>query len=215
LIRFGSASARHVHLELHDVRSTRRLTAEEKEAEAAVDTALALRSAGGDKRALDELLRRRLADVYTLCYRITDNEQDAEDATQEALVSAARSIGRFRSDAKVSTWLYTIATNAAKHVLKDRHKQGALAGALEPQALARSSRRSVEREAIGRADITAAMRMLDPELRIPVILHEVGLSYREIANIEGITETAARGRAFRGRKVLAALLDLGQDAIDE
>ena len=51
--------------------------------------------------------------IYNVCYRMLNNKQDAEDATQDVFVKAFRSVHKFRGNAKISTWLYQIAVNTS------------------------------------------------------------------------------------------------------
>src|SRR5215469_13050928 len=72
------------------------------------DEELAAQSAAGHPEAFDEIVRRYRDRLYTLAYRVVWNEQDAIDCVQEGLIAAWKGIGRFRTDAKLSTWLHQI-----------------------------------------------------------------------------------------------------------
>ena len=62
--------------------------------------------------------------VYILTYRVLNNHADAEEAAQDAFLSAYRNFSKFRGESKVSTWLYRIAVNAALMTLrKDKNKR--------------------------------------------------------------------------------------------
>ena len=61
--------------------------------------------------------------VYTLALRMLNVPADAEDAAQEAFLSAWKALPRFRMDAKFSTWLYRLTVNAATDVLRRRRKE--------------------------------------------------------------------------------------------
>lgn len=76
------------------------------------DEALAARAAAGDEPAFEALVSRYQARVYRLACRLTD-EADAKDVLQEAFLAAYRGLPAFRGEARFSTWLYRIATNAA------------------------------------------------------------------------------------------------------
>ena len=69
---------------------------------------------GGDRSAFDELVRATYADMYTLAYRLTGNEEDARDVVQDAFLRAYRGLRRFRGDARFSTWMYRITANCAR-----------------------------------------------------------------------------------------------------
>lgn len=76
------------------------------------DEALAARAAAGAEPAFEALVSRYQARVYRLACRLTD-EADAKDVLQEAFLAAYRGLPAFRGEARFSTWLYRIATNAA------------------------------------------------------------------------------------------------------
>ena len=72
----------------------------------------------------EDIVEEQQSFVYNLTYRILGNHADAEEAAQDAFLSAYRNVHRFRGDAKVTTWLYRIATNAALMKLrKDSNKR--------------------------------------------------------------------------------------------
>ena len=56
--------------------------------------------------------------AYNVCYRILNNNEDADDATQEVFIKAFKSIRKFRGEAKLSTWLYQIAVNTSLNYVR-------------------------------------------------------------------------------------------------
>ena len=76
---------------------------------------------GERPRELDCVVSRYLPMFYKRALRFLGNAPDAEDAVQDALLSAYRHLGQFRGQAQVSTWLMTIVTNAARMQLRRRH----------------------------------------------------------------------------------------------
>ena len=77
------------------------------------DEALAARAAAGDEPAFEDLVIRYQARAFRLARRLTGNDGDAQDALQETFLQVYRGLPAFRGDARFSTWLYRIATNAA------------------------------------------------------------------------------------------------------
>ena len=77
-------------------------------------------AAAGERDAFDELVRRHRTRVYALALRICRNSDDAEDALQETFIAAYRALPRFDRRARVSTWLYRIATNKCYDILARR-----------------------------------------------------------------------------------------------
>jgi RNA polymerase sigma-70 factor (ECF subfamily) len=153
------------------------------------------------------------------------NEADAVDATQDALLSAVRAIGRFDGRSAFGTWLYRIATNACLDELRRRRRRplvglpgesdddgrfarastGDGAGDLRP-AFGSGSRDPAE-VAAARVDVDAALRRLAPEHRTALVLRDVGdLTYEEIADILDVPIGTVRSRIARGRAALADLV---------
>ena len=76
----------------------------------------------GNEDAFGQLVELTYADAYTLAYRLTGNAEDAADVVQDSYIRAYRNIGKFRGDAKFSTWLYRITANCASTHMDKRRK---------------------------------------------------------------------------------------------
>ena len=85
-----------------------------------VDAGVVTAAVGGDRDALEQLLRATADDVRRLAQRMLWHPQDAEDATQEILVKVATRLSTFRGEARVTTWVYRIAVN---HLLTTRRRR--------------------------------------------------------------------------------------------
>src|ERR1700740_1056126 len=81
-------------------------------------SALIARVLGGETELFHELIRPYEKLVYVTIFAIVKNEADAEDGAQETMINAYRHLGSFRSEAKFSTWLVTIAMNEARKRLR-------------------------------------------------------------------------------------------------
>ena len=164
----------------------------------------------GDGAAFSELVRLHQPEVYTLAVRLTGDRTLAADITQEAMVRAWRSIGRFRGEAAFSTWLYRITANTA-WTWKGRAARhaGAELDQAPPRLLADRSR---DPEAAGeraelRARLDRALGQLPAAQRSMVILKDVyGWSHKEIAEALSISVTAAKVRLHRAHLKLRELL---------
>jgi RNA polymerase sigma-70 factor (ECF subfamily) len=77
------------------------------------DETLAARAAAGDEPAFEDLVIRHQARVFRLARRLTGDDGDAQDALQETFLQVYRGLRSFRGEARFSTWLYRVATNAA------------------------------------------------------------------------------------------------------
>lgn len=161
----------------------------------------------GDGGALDQLLRRHHGRIHALCRRMTGNETDADDATQEALIAIARGLatGRFDGRARFSTWAYRVAANACLDELRRRGRRPAPAG---PDRLDRHTSPGPGPEAAAdTVDVDRALAQLSPEFRAAVVLRDLcRLDYAEIAQVLGIPAGTVRSRIARGRAALVPLL---------
>jgi RNA polymerase sigma-70 factor (ECF subfamily) len=185
------------------------------------DEALAARAAAGEEPAFEELVRRYRARVYRLACRLAANEADAKDVLQETFLSAYRGLPGFRADARFSTWLYRIATNAA--LMHRRARARRPAESLEA-FLPRFDADGVH--AAEPADLLAASRveeLLDRKLlaekaragldRLPEIYRDAfvlrdleELPTSEVADLLGIEPAAVRQRVHRARLMLRGYL---------
>ena len=178
------------------------------------DQALVDDAVAGDRDAFGALVRRHQTRIVNYAMAIVRDPAEAEDVAQETFIRAYRSLARFRGDSSFKTWLYTIATNAARTGLERRGRRsrvedgsldddaGPLAAADVPAGDADAETALVRREAIDRALAT-----LPPDLRVAVVLRDVeGLDYKEIAAATGAPIGTVESRIFRARRRLRPLL---------
>ena len=122
---------------------------------------------------------------------------------QEVLIAVARSIHRFRAEAKFTTWLYSLARNTAVSELR-RLKQ---TSTMEDDQVDDWTQRRVSSLVAERDMVREAVYSLPPVFRDTVLLRDVErLSYSEIAERQGLAINTVRSRLSRGRALLAALL---------
>ena len=77
----------------------------------------------GDRRALDDLLRRNQPRLWAVCRRLTGSDADADDAAQDALVAIVRALPSFDGRSRFATWAYRIAVNASLDELRRRRRR--------------------------------------------------------------------------------------------
>ncbi len=167
-----------------------------------------------DEAAFNALVRHYEQRVFRLVSRMLGDHAEAEDVAQEVFVTIFKSIGGFRGESKLSTWIYRIATNHCKNRVKylDRRARGKKTeldelsehGALESASMSSSaqvSRPDEQAEANQIESIVrAAIAELDEEQRELVILRDVeNLSYEEIQAITGLVEGTVKSRLHRAR----------------
>jgi RNA polymerase sigma-70 factor (ECF subfamily) len=164
----------------------------------------------GDRDALNTLLNAYANRAFMICRRIVPNDQDAQDATQEALIAIARSITRFDGAAAFTTWAYRITVNAALDEVRRTKRRPVPDAELEP-APAPDPTDAVD----ARITLDAALEQLLPEFRAALVLRDLGgLDYEQIATMLEIPPGTVRSRIARGRAQLAAALG-NQDHDDE
>lgn len=170
------------------------------------DDALVAAAQAGDRRALDELLKRHQGYVYALVRRMTRTEADAQDATQEALVAIVRGLHRFDGRARFTTWAYRVATNACiDHLRRDRRV--AEPGLPEVEEEVTGGPPDMATTSGDRLDLDAALATLRPDYRAAVVLRDqLGLDYAEISEVLEVPPGTVRSRIARGRAALAEAL---------
>jgi RNA polymerase sigma-70 factor (ECF subfamily) len=164
----------------------------------------------GDRRAFEELVRTQQHRVYGLALRMLGNAAEAQDVAQEVFLRAHRGLGEFRGQARLSTWLYAIASRLCLSRLTGterrlaRHGEEALARLADAQpgpdqALERGELEDALHRAIGE---------LPEERRIVVVLRDVeGLAYEEIAAALELPLGTVRSRLHRARLDLKEKLE--------
>src|SRR6201991_3559507 len=157
----------------------------------------------------DEIVRAHSARVYRLAYRLTGNQHDAEDLTQEVFVRVFRSLASY-TPGTFEGWLHRITTNLFLDLARRRQRirfeglghdvEGRISGG-DPTPAEAFDDRHLD------SDIQSALRELPPEYRAAVVLCDIeGLSYEEIAATLGVKIGTVRSRIHRGRAQLRAAL---------
>ena len=170
------------------------------------------RARGSDREAFGELVEQYRDNVYRLAYRMCGNAYDADEAAQEAFVAAWRALPNFRGDAKFSTWLYRLTTNAAIDVMR-REKRHQTVGDGEMVDLADdadSPQETVERTEQQEA-VQKALATLSEEYREVLLLRYMEeLDYAEIAEVLQLPSGTVKSRINRAKAALkTALLKSG------
>lgn len=172
----------------------------------------------GDRSAFDELVRRTSAGTYTLALRLTNNEEDARDVTQEAYLRAYRGLKNYREEAQFTTWLYRITANCASTFIttRRRHRHDEMADESQlADVRAQSDLENGPANSELRDELEWALAQLPPRLRAVVVLRDVyDLPHEAIAAELGITVSAAKVRLHRARAKLRSLLYPEMDELD-
>ncbi len=170
----------------------------------------------GDANAFDLLITKYAADVNSLLFRITEDAEDAGELTQETFMSALRSIGSFRGDSGVRTWLFRIAINHSRNRFRWWQRRGRNKTVSLDAPIGRSDvligdtiesdERSPEENAIITEQQTSLRQaLLDlPEVyREAVVLCDIeGLTYDEISHSLNVSLGTVKSRIARAREEL-------------
>jgi RNA polymerase sigma-70 factor, ECF subfamily len=175
----------------------------------------------GESAAFEEWVADRSGEIYGLLFRLTENSEEARDLTQETFLRAFQSIGRFRGEADLKTWIYRIAINQARNRWRwwrrRRRDSTVSLDAVQGQTnqpliatLAETSENPEQRTLAHEREVAlrAALQRLGVSYRETVILRDMeGFSYDEIATTLGINVGTVKSRLARGRQELRRRLE--------
>jgi RNA polymerase sigma factor (sigma-70 family) len=159
----------------------------------------------GDQSAFDALFARHATPVRGYLRRLTQSVSAADDLTQVTFLSLVRARGRFIAGARFKPWLYAIATNAARDHARRARSSEALTDTGElPND---GGEEMAVRDAGMEKAVHAALQKLPEAQRNAILQHRFqNLSFAEIAEAEGVSESAVKVRAHRGYEQLRELL---------
>ena len=178
------------------------------------DLELVERCLSGQEAAWEDLVRVHTRRVYSICYRFTNSDSEAQDLTQEVFLRVFKNLKSFRAgEGLFIVWL----TRLARNLLIDHYRRTRLDRATESiedhaatleettAAMGRTEGLVAGREASEL--LQGALQKLSPELRETVILRDLEeLEYREIAQVLNVPEGTVKSRLNRGRSELAKAL---------
>ena len=184
-----------------------------KFADIKIDPGIVKRAARGDARAHEIIYRAFATPVYSICLRFTKVPAHAEDLVQETFIEIMRSIGSFRGEAALGSWIRRIAVTKALMFLRSAWtKRG--------QALAEDWHDITEGDALSHGisrhpddalDLDAALSSLPDVARAVVWMHDVeGFTHKEIAGLMGKTESFSKSQLSRAYQRLRPMLEVEQ-----
>jgi RNA polymerase sigma-70 factor (ECF subfamily) len=193
-----------------------RIELETRSIENRYEERLIARLRAGDLETFEELVNHFERPVYSLCYRLLGDAEDARDAAQETFLKVYRGVSSFRGDSGLKTWIYRIAINQAmnqRRWWRRRHRDETVSldlsrndsdttlGNSLPAPLASPEQMAIAGERERR--IMSALAEIKQEYRVALILREIEeLSYEEIAETLGISIGTVKSRIARGREEL-------------
>lgn len=154
-----------------------------------------------------ELVAEHADSVYRLAYRLSGNQQDAEDLTQETFMRVFRSLDKYQAGT-FDGWLHRITTNLFLDMVRHRAKIRMEALPEDYERVPGTDMTPEQAYSVANLDpvLQKALDELAPDFRVAVVLCDVvGMSYDEIAETLGVKLGTVRSRIHRGRSQLRAL----------
>jgi RNA polymerase sigma-70 factor, ECF subfamily len=175
----------------------------------------------GEAAAFEELIAERSGEIYGLLFRLTENSEEARDLTQETFLRAFQSVGHFRGEADLRTWIYRIAINQARNRWRwwrRRRREVTVSldqtlGNSEQTLLATlaSDSQNPEQQTLAHERelaLRSGLQRIGRAYRETVILRDIeGFTYEEIATTLGINIGTVKSRLARGRQELRQKLE--------
>lgn len=168
---------------------------------------LIARCKAGDREAHFELYKLYKRAMFNVSYRITGREEDAEDALQEAFISAFRNLQSYRGDAAFGAWLKKIVVNKAINILKKRKYETMPED--EQWDVAEEEAPADYKEELTVDRVKKAIDLLPDGYRAVLSLYLLeGYDHQEIAEILNITESTSKSQLNRAKSKLREILTI-------
>ena len=166
------------------------------------DIDLVARVVGGDRAAFEALLRRHYDRIHRVAWRLTGSVTDAEDITQDICCALIEKLGSFKGEAKFTTWLFGIVTNACRDHYRRRGTLKRFRAGLS--VLVSLSAAPDGRDLYRRSWMESELARLDPALRETIVL-VVGedMTHAEAAGVLGVAESTVSWRMHEAKRRLS------------
>lgn len=185
------------------------------------DDQLIARTLSGEEEAFGVLVKRWQRPIYGLTLRMLGRDEDARDACQEAFIAAYRNLGKFRGDAKFSSWIYRIAINACHSRLRSKHDAAVSIDEEDESGrkteLADTVSEGLTEQVTGRQRteiVRRALQSLPPDMRQVIVMKEYEeMTFAEIAEVLQIPVSTVKSRLYTGLQQMRAKLEKLRGAI--
>jgi RNA polymerase sigma-70 factor, ECF subfamily len=174
------------------------------------DEELVALSIGGDAESFNQLVLRWERPIFALAYRVIGREEEARDVVQETFLRAFRGIGKFRGQAKFSSWVYRIALSLCRDWIRRERRAPILPTPDGVDVIELAAEQgpveSIE-DLVARNDMSKVvaelMTRLPEDQRTAIILKEYhGMTFQEIADLQGVPLSTVKTRLYQGLNVL-------------
>ena len=160
---------------------------------------------GGDPDAFEVLVRRKTSKVYSLCYRIIGNSEDAKDISQLVFIKLWENLEKYDPQYAFDTWLYRMVTNVAIDFM--RNKQSRDNAVNSNLRLVKTSSDAEQGTIVQRKEVESVFntvaQVLSPKQKTIFVMNQMDdLSSSEIAKVLGCRESTVRNHLFNARKLM-------------
>ncbi|MBN1685383.1 MAG: RNA polymerase sigma factor [Spirochaetales bacterium] len=165
----------------------------------------------GETGAFSDIVNRYTPVMYSLAARLLENREEAEDAVQEIFLAVFRSLKSFNIEARFYSWLYTIAVNKIRSLLRKKHRfTRTVSLDTEDAPDLPDARENLQLQVVSSAEeerARAAISRLKPIYRIVFVLRFIeGMSLNDMAEILDLPAGTVKARLHRARKQLISIL---------
>jgi len=159
----------------------------------------------GDEQAFETLVRRKTSKVYSVCYRVIGNGEDAKDISQLVFLKLWENLDKYDPQYAFDTWLYRMVTNVAIDFMRNRQSRDNATNSslrlvktsVDPEQTVTVQRKEVE------SVFNAVSNALSPKQKTIFVMSEMeDLRSSEIAKILGCRESTVRNHLFNARKLM-------------
>ncbi len=162
---------------------------------------------GGNTSAYSDLVDKYKSYVYTIAYKILNNDEDAEEAAQDTFIKGYQALSSFSGKSKYSTWLYRIAFNTSISYKRKRRIEVSGLESIEHQISSNDDTSINLKKQDQRAVIEKALHALNPlDSTIITLFYLKERNLEEISQITGLKISAIKVKLFRSRKRMAEKL---------
>lgn len=163
----------------------------------------------GDDGAFEMLVRRKTSKVYSLCYRVIGNGEDAKDISQLVFLKLWENIDKYDPTYAFDTWLYRMVTNVAIDFMRNKQSRDNAVNSnlrlvktsVDPEQSVTVARKEVE------SVFNTVSNVLSPKQKTIFVMSEMeDLRSSEIAKILGCRESTVRNHLFNARKLMQTQL---------
>ena len=168
----------------------------------------------GNTGLFEQLITQYQLQVVNTCYSFLKDEDDAHDVAQEVFIKLYEHLDEFRFEAKLSTWLYRVASNLSLNYIRSKKRKSWIrffSKDKEDTAAAQSTSPNPEERLTTMDDQTVlqeAIHSLPENQQTAFVLNNIdGLSYKEVAETMGVSDSAIESLIFRAKKSLRKQLE--------